>query len=79
MTSCDEDWDVVSYAILSEMDSEKRLELWGQWWEFWFDIMQTVTLYEAQANIAYSDDFDFTPRKDGWYTFRENLQLAGDG
>ena len=76
---CNEDWDVVSYAILSEMDSEKRLELWGQWWEFWFDIMQTVTLYEAQANIAYSDDFDFTPRKDGWYTFRENLQLAGDG
>jgi hypothetical protein len=42
-------------------------------------MLQNVTLYEVQANIAYSDDFNFTPRKDGWYTFRENLQLAGDG
>ena len=76
---CDEDWDAVSNAILSEMNPETRLELWGQWWEYWFGILQNVTLFEVQANIAYSDEFDFTPRKDGWYTFRENLQLAGDG
>ncbi len=76
---CNPDWDEVSYGILSEMDPEARLDLWGQWWDYWFDVMQTVTLYEAVANIAYSDEFEFTPRRDGWYTFRDNLQLAGDG
>lgn len=76
---CVEEWDAVSNAILSEMDPDARLELWGQWWDHWFGVLQNVTLYEVQANIAYSDDFDFTPRKDGWYTFRENLQLAGNG
>ncbi len=75
---CVEEWDEVSNAILSEMNSETRLELWGQWWDYWFGVLQNVTLYEVQANIAYSSEFDFTPRKDGWYTFRENLKLAGD-
>ena len=76
---CNEEFDAVAQAILTEMDGEARLALWGQWWEYWFETAQTVTLFESQATIAYSDDFDFTPRKDGWYTFRENLQLAGDG
>ena len=76
---CVEEWDEVSNAILSEMNPETRLELWGQWWDYWFGMLQNVTLYEVQANIAYSDEFDFTPRKDGWYTFRDNLTPAGDG
>ncbi|MCY3717937.1 MAG: ABC transporter substrate-binding protein [Anaerolineaceae bacterium] len=75
---CVEEWDEVSNAILSEMDSAARLELWGQWWDHWFGVLQNVTLYEVQANIAYSSDFEFTPRKDGWYTFRDNLKPAGD-
>ncbi|MDE0610689.1 MAG: ABC transporter substrate-binding protein [Anaerolineaceae bacterium] len=75
---CNEDFDAVAQAILTEMDPAARLELWGQWWDYWFDTLQTVTLFESQAIIAYSDEFDFTPRKDGWYTFRENLKLAGD-
>ncbi|MDE0610688.1 MAG: ABC transporter substrate-binding protein [Anaerolineaceae bacterium] len=76
---CIEEWDEVSNAILSEMDPATRLELWGQWWDYWFGVLQNVTLYEVQANIAYSSDFEFTPRKDGWYTFRDNLTPTGDG
>jgi len=74
---CVEEWDAVAQDILTTMDSDARLELWGQWWEYWHDTAQTVTLFEVQATIAYSDEFDFTPRKDGWFTFRENLQPAG--
>ena len=73
---CVEEWDAVAQGILTEMDPDARLALWGQWWDYWLDTAQTLTLYEVQATIAYSDEFEFTPRKDGWYTFRENLGLA---
>jgi hypothetical protein len=33
---------------------------------------QTITLYEMNSVIAYnSSKFEFTPRKDGWFTFRD--------
>jgi hypothetical protein len=53
-----------------------RLALWGDWWEFYLDYAQTITLYEIDNVMAYnSAEFEFTPRKDGWFTFRD-LQLV---
>ena len=74
---CNEAWDVVSNDILSTIDFDSRMALWDQWWEYMFETAQTITLYEIQAVYAYdSEHFTFTPRKDGWMTFRGNVGLA---
>ena len=40
------------------------------------DYSQTITLYEITNVMALNTaEFDFTPRKDGWMTFRD-LKLA---
>ena len=54
------------------MDGVNAVELWGQWWQQYMDYAQTISLYEINSVIAYnSADFEFTPRKDGWFTFRD--------
>ena len=74
---CISEWDEVAQQILTTVDPDQRLELWEQWWDFYIDYSQTVTLYEIDNVMAYnSSEFDFTPRKDGWFTFRNNLGLA---
>ncbi|MEM6284667.1 MAG: ABC transporter substrate-binding protein [Chloroflexota bacterium] len=75
---CVDDWDAIGEEILRTVDPMARLDLWSQWWDFYLDYSQTVTLYEIDNVMAYnSDEFVFTPRKDGWFTFRD-LQLAGE-
>jgi peptide/nickel transport system substrate-binding protein len=73
---CVEDWDALGGEILTTVDPEARLALWEQWWATYFDYAQTITVYEIDSVIAYnSAEFEFTPRKDGWFTFRD-LQPA---
>jgi peptide/nickel transport system substrate-binding protein len=73
---CVEEWDAVAKQILTTIDDDERLALWEQWLDFYIDYSQTVTLYEIDNVMAYnSAEFEFTPRKDGWFTFRD-LTLA---
>ncbi len=73
---CLEEWDEIAQAILTTVDSDERLALWEQWWDVYLDYSQTITLYEIDNVMAYnSSEFVFTPRKDGWFTFRD-LRLA---
>lgn len=74
---CVEEWDVVGQELLNTVDPEARLELWDQWWDFYMDYSQTIALYEINSVMAYnSAEFEFTPRKDGWFTFRD-LHVVG--
>ena len=69
---CVEEWDALAKEILTTVDTESRLEMWQQWWDFYINYAQTVTLYEIDNVMAYdSAEFEFTPRKDGWFTFRD--------
>ncbi len=69
---CVEEWDALSREILRTVDPEERLALWREWWDYYLDYAQTITLYEIDNVMAYdSDNFVFTPRKDGWFTFRD--------
>jgi peptide/nickel transport system substrate-binding protein len=72
---CDPEWDALSDQILTEVDKEKRKALWEKWWEYYLDYAQTVSLMEIDNIYAMSDQFDWTPRADGWMTFR-GLKLA---
>ncbi|MCE2471571.1 MAG: hypothetical protein J4G18_06665, partial [Anaerolineae bacterium] len=73
---CDEDWDAVAESIQVTIPLDERLELWEQWWEYYIDLTQTITLFEITDVFALNTaEFDFTPRKDGWMTFRD-LKLA---
>jgi peptide/nickel transport system substrate-binding protein len=73
---CIEEWDEVGQAILTTVDPDERLELWDQWWDFYLDTSQTITIYEIDNVMAFnSAEFEFVPRKDGWFTFRD-LRLA---
>jgi peptide/nickel transport system substrate-binding protein len=69
---CVPEWDVIGQGIETTVNPEARLALWDQWWEVYLDYAQTITLYEIESVVAYnSAEFDFTPRKDGWFTFRD--------
>lgn len=69
---CVEEWDALGTELLQTVDPEARLALWSEWWEFYMSYSQTVTLYELENVMAYnSARFEFVPRKDGWFTFRD--------
>ena len=69
---CIDEWDAVSQEILRTVDNDARLALWEDWWGFYMDYTQTITLYEITNVMALNTaEFDFTPRKDGWMTFRD--------
>ena len=75
---CVPEWDAIGEEISRTVDPEARLELWSQWWEYYMDYAPTITLYEIDNVMAYnSAEFVFTPRKDGWFTFRD-LQLVNN-
>jgi len=74
---CVDDWDALGGQILTTVDPTARLDLWGQWWDTYLNYAQTITLYEIDSVIAYnSAEFEFTPRKDGWFTFRDLLPVS---
>jgi peptide/nickel transport system substrate-binding protein len=69
---CVDEWDALGEQILTTVDPDARLALWGEWWDYYMNYAQTITLYETNSVIGYnSAEFEFTPRKDGWFTFRE--------
>ena len=69
---CVEEWDALGKEILRTVDPQARLDLWSQWWEYYLDYSHTLTLYEIDNVMAYnSAEFEFVPRKDGWFTFRD--------
>jgi peptide/nickel transport system substrate-binding protein len=75
---CVPEWEAIGEQILTTVDPEARLALWEQWWEYYMTYAQTITLYEMNSVMAYnSAEFEFTPRKDGWFTFRD-LGVVGE-
>jgi len=74
---CVEEWDAIGSEIVTTVDPEARLALWDEWWNYYLDYAHTVTLFEVNSVMGFnSAEFEFTPRKDGWFTFRD-LRLAG--
>ena len=68
---CDPEWSAISDQILAEMDSEKRVELWGPWWDFYVDEAVNLGVYEIMNYYAINEKFEWKPRPDGWMTFRD--------
>lgn len=68
---CVEEWDEVSNEILQTFDQEERVELWGEWWEYYLDVAVYATIFEMQNQYAISDRFEWAPRADSWMTFRD--------
>ena len=69
---CVEEWDALGEQILSTVDEQERLALWEDWWEYYLDYAHTITLYEIDNVMALNTaEFEWTPRKDGWFTFRD--------
>ncbi len=72
---CVPEWDALGKQILQTVDPDERLALWDEWWGYYLDYAPTITLYEIDNVIGMSDDFEWTPRADGWFTFRD-LKVA---
>ncbi len=68
---CVEEWDAIGQQILDTVDPEERLALWDEWWQYYLDEADTVTLYQIQNVMGMNERFEWTPRTDGWFTFRE--------
>jgi peptide/nickel transport system substrate-binding protein len=67
---CVKPWSDLGKQISQTIDPTRRLGLWSRWWNFFLDYAQTVPLYEIQNVYAINDRFSWTPRADGWMTFR---------
>ena len=68
---CVDEWDAVGKDILRTVDEDARLALWEQWQEFFIEEAVTVPLYEITGTLAINSEFAWTPRSDGWFTFRD--------
>jgi peptide/nickel transport system substrate-binding protein len=65
------EWETLGQQILSTTNEAERLKLWESWWNFYVDEAIEVTLYHMDQVVAMNSRFDWTPRADGWYTFRD--------
>lgn len=63
-------WEELGQQIVSETDIEARHALWEKWWDYYVDEAAEVTLYHIDLAMAMSSEFEWTPRADGWMTFR---------
>jgi ABC-type transport system substrate-binding protein len=68
---CREDLDALNEAIFTEVDTEKRLAMWEEWWEIFLDESIDVTLYEINRFMGANEDLQMVPRADGWITPRD--------
>ncbi|UCH24444.1 MAG: hypothetical protein JSV66_10850, partial [Trueperaceae bacterium] len=68
---CVDEWSDLGKQILQTIDAEARLDLWAQWQEFFVDYAHTIPLYEVTRQVAMDSSFDWHPRADGWFTFRD--------
>jgi peptide/nickel transport system substrate-binding protein len=65
------EWDELNKRILSTIDLEQRLELWEQFWDFYVDEAVEITIHFMDQISAINNRFEWTPRADGWMTFRD--------
>jgi len=65
------EWEQLGQQILNETDEAARLELWEQWWDYYVDQALEVTLYHIDRVMGMNSSFEWTPRSDGWFTFRD--------
>jgi ABC-type transport system substrate-binding protein len=65
------DWEELGQQIVSETDTEARLALWEEWWDYYVDEAAEITLYHIDLTMAINSEFEWTPRADGWMTFRD--------
>jgi peptide/nickel transport system substrate-binding protein len=69
--SCEE-WGEIGSAIMSTLDEEERLALWERWQELYVDeVAVYASIYQVDRVYGVNSDFEFTPRADGFLTFRE--------
>ena len=66
------EWEETGEAIISTIDFDERMALWETFWDFYVDEALEITVYHTTRNMAInSAEFEWTPRKDGWFTFRD--------
>ena len=69
--SVEGEWEQLSQQILETTDAEERNALWGQFWDYYVEQVSEATLYHMDQVVAMNDRFEWTPRADGWFTFRD--------
>lgn len=66
------EWEETGEEIISNVDFDERMALWETFWDFYVDEALEITLYHTTRNMAInSGEFEWEPRKDGWFTFRD--------
>jgi len=68
---CIEEWDALNDQIISTIDFDERQGLWEQFWEYYLDWGGQIDLLEIEYTYAINEEFEWTPRADGWVTFRD--------
>lgn len=64
-------WDELSVRIRATVDADERLALWEEFWDLYVEKAGEITLHHLDSTMAISDEFEWTPRADGWMTFRD--------
>ncbi len=65
------EWDELNARILSTVDVSERLTLWDDFWDFYVDEAIEITIHHIDQVMAINNMFEWTPRADGWMTFRD--------
>jgi peptide/nickel transport system substrate-binding protein len=65
------EWEQLGQNIMQETNTTARLKLWEKFWDFYVDEPVEATLYHMNNVMAMNAKFEWTPRADGWFTFRD--------
>lgn len=73
--ACDLDpdgsWTALNAQIESTVNFDARMDLWETFWGFYVERAPEITLYHIDQVMAINNRFEWTPRSDGWMTFRD--------
>jgi peptide/nickel transport system substrate-binding protein len=64
-------WDELSRTIRATVDADARLDLWTEFWDLYVEKAGEITLHHLDSTMAINSRFEWTPRADGWMTFRD--------
>lgn len=64
-------WSDLSVRIRATVNGDERLDLWEEFWDLYVENAGEITLHHLDSTMAMSDRFEWTPRADGWMTFRD--------
>lgn len=64
-------WDELSRTIRATVDADTRLALWTEFWDHYVEKAGEITLHHLDSTMAINSRFEWTPRADGWMTFRD--------